>query len=251
MKILVVDIGGNNVKMMATGVDEPRRFPSGPELTPDQMVEGVLSATSDWDYEVVSIGFPGPVLCGQPIAEPANLGPGWMGFDFETALQRPVKVLNDAAMQALGSYHGGKMLFLGFGTGLGAAVIMNGHIEALELGRFYYKKRTLEYYLGNRGRKRLGRKKWQCHVEEVVQRAIAALKPDDVVLGGGSVKYLKRLPPGTRAGSNANAFLGGFQMWQGEAERPKPSIERLRKNARSGEEEGAVNPSSKAASSVN
>ena len=251
MKVLAVDIGGNNVKMLATGVHEPRRFPSGPELTPDQMVEGVLSATSDWEYEVVSIGFPGPVLCGQPMADPGNLGPGWMGFDFETALQRPVKVINDAAMQALGSYQGGKMLFLGFGTGLGAAVIMDGNIEALELGRFYYKKRTLEYYLGNRGRKRLGRKKWQCHVEEIVERAIAALKPDDVVLGGGNVKYLKRLPPGTRAGSNANAFLGGFQMWQREADRPNPSVAELLNKARSGDEEGTNNASWKTVTSVN
>jgi polyphosphate glucokinase len=162
-----------------------------------------------------------------------------MGFDFETALERPVKVINDAAMQALGSYQGGKMLFLGFGTGLGAAVIMNGSIEALELGRFYYKKRTLEYYLGNRGRKRLGRKKWQSHVEEIVERAIAALRPDDVVLGGGNVKYLKRLPAGTRAGSNANAFLGGFHLWQGEAERLKPGA-RLLKNAGSGDEDRAA-----------
>ena len=143
------------------------------------------------------------------------------------------------------------MLFLGFGTGLGAAVIMNGNIEALELGRFYYKKRTLEYYLGNRGLKRLGRKKWQCHVEEIVERVIAALKPDDVVLGGGNVKYLKRLPPGTRAGNNANAFLGGFQMWQGEADSPKPSVAGLLNNARNGDEEGANNPSWKAVASVN
>jgi polyphosphate glucokinase len=251
MNILVVDIGGNNVKMRASGVDEPRRFPSGRQLTPEQMVEGVLSTTSDWDYEVVSIGYPGPVLCGQPMAEPANLGPGWMGFDFETALGRPVKVINDAAMQALGSYQGGKMLFLGLGTGLGAAVVMNGNIEALELGRFYYRKRTLEYYLGDRGRKRLGRKKWQRHVEEVVERAIAALKPDDVVLGGGNVKYLKRLPPGTRAGSNANAFLGGFQMWKGEAESPKPSVVGRLNNARSGEDGETESSSWNAVTSVN
>ena len=216
MNILVIDIGGTNVKMLATGHEEPRRFPSGPELTPDQMVAGVLSATKDWDYEAVSIGFPGPVLCGQPMTEPVNLGPGWMGFDFAAAFHRPVKVLNDAAMQALGSYQGGKMLFLGLGTGFGATVIMDGVIEPLELGRFHYKKRTLEHYVGNAGRKRQGRKKWQRHVEEVVERLIAALKPDDVVLGGGNVKKLKPLPPGTRAGANANAFLGGFRLWEGE-----------------------------------
>jgi polyphosphate glucokinase len=220
MKILVIDIGGTNVKMLASGKETPRKFPSGPKITPEQMVDGVLSATKDWDYEAVSIGFPGPILCGQPMTEPVNLGPGWMGFDFEAAFRLPVRVVNDAGMQALGSYQGGKMLFLGLGTGLGAAVIMDGNLEALELGRFYYKKHTLEHYLGNRALKRQGRKKWRCHVEEVVERLVAALKPDDVVLGGGNVKKLIRLPPGTRAGDNANAFLGGFRLWQGEAGRP-------------------------------
>jgi polyphosphate glucokinase len=220
MKILVIDIGGTNVKMLASGKEMPRKFPSGPKMTPEQMVDGVLSATKDWDYEAVSIGFPGPILCGQPMTEPVNLGPGWMGFDFEAAFRLPVRVVNDAGMQALGSYQGGKMLFLGLGTGLGAAVIMDGNLEALELGRFYYKKHTLEHYLGNRALKRQGRKKWRCHVEEVVERLVAALKPDDVVLGGGNVKKLIRLPPGTRAGDNANAFLGGFRLWQGEAGRP-------------------------------
>src|SRR5262245_54774987 len=205
--------------MLASGHESPRKFPSGPELTPDQMVAGVLNATKDWDYEAVSIGFPGPVLCGQPMTEPVNLGPGWMGFDFAGAFHHPVKVINDAAMQALGSYQGGKMLFLGLGPGFGATGIMDGVIEPLELGRFHYKKHTLEHYVGNRGRKRQGRKKWQRHVEEVVERLIAALKPDDVVLGGGNVKKLKHLPPGTRAGANANAFRGGFRLWEEEADR--------------------------------
>jgi polyphosphate glucokinase len=221
VKILVVDIGGTSVKMLASGHDKPRRFPSGPALTPEDMVAGVRAATDDWEYEAVSIGFPGPVLCGQPMTEPVNLGPGWMGFDFGAAFGRPVKVVNDAAMQALGSYQGGKMLFLGFGTGLGAAVIMDGVIEPLELGRFHYKKRTLAHYVGDRGRKRLGRKKWQRHVEEVVERLTAALKPDDVVLGGGNVKGLEPLPPGTRAGSNANAFVGGFRLWEEEADKSR------------------------------
>src|SRR4029077_17502512 len=210
MKVLVIDIGGTNVKMLASGQDIPRKFPSGKEMTPLAMVNGVLDATKDWEYDAIAIGFPGPVLCGQPMTEPVNLGPGWMGFDFEAAFHRPVKVINDAAMQALGSYQGGKLLFLGFGTGLGATVILGGVIEPLELGRFHYKKRTLEYYVGNAGLKRQGRKKWQRHVEEVVAHLIAALKPDDVVLGGGNVKKLKPLPPGTRAGANANAFLGAF-----------------------------------------
>ena len=218
MNVLVIDIGGTNVKMLASGQEAPRKFPSGPEMTPQQMVAGVLAATKDWEYGAISIGFPGPVLCGQPMTEPANLGPGWMGFDFEAAFRLPVKVINDAAMQALGSYQEGKMLFLGLGTGLGAAVILNGTLEPLELGRFHYKKHTLEYYVGKQGLKRLGRKKWQRHVEYVVGRIIAALKPDDVVLGGGNVKKLTQLPPGTRAGDNANAFLGGFRLWQEEAD---------------------------------
>ncbi len=222
MKVLVVDIGGTNVKMLASGHEKPRRFPSGRRLTPDQAVAGVLSATSDWDYAAVSIGFPGPVLCGQPIVEPVNLGPGWVGFDFATAFGRPVKVINDAAMQALGSYQGGKMLFVGLGTGFGAAVIMDGVVEPLELGRFRYRKHTLEYYVGARGLKRHGRKRWRRDVEEVIERLIAALKPDDVVIGGGNVKKLKQLPPRTRAGDNVNAFLGGFRLWEGEAARPQP-----------------------------
>jgi polyphosphate glucokinase len=224
MKILVVDIGGTNVKMLASGTQEVRKFPSGPELTPSDMVEGVMSTTSDWDYEVISIGFPGPVLCGQPMAEPTNLGSGWVGFDFEAAIHRRVKLINDAAMQAVGSYKGGKMLFLGLGTGLGATVIMDGTVEALELGRFHYKKNTIEHYVGTRGLKRLGRKKWRRHVETVVEQIVAALKPDDVVLGGGNVKNLKRLPAGARAGDNANAFLGGFRMWQDEMKRPSPQV---------------------------
>jgi polyphosphate glucokinase len=214
MKILVIDIGGTNVKLLATGQEAPRKFPSGRELTPEQMVAGVLDNTSDWNYEVVSIGYPGPVICGQPMMEPVNIGRGWVGFDFAAAFARPVKVINDAAMQALGSYQGGKMLYLGLGTGVGAAFIFNGVLEPLEIGRFHYKKRTLENYIGARGLKRQGRKKWQRQVEEIVARFIEALKPDDLVLGGGNAKKLNPLPPGTRLGSNAFAFLGGFRLWE-------------------------------------
>jgi polyphosphate glucokinase len=224
MKILVIDIGGTNVKLLASGQDAPRKFPSGPEMTPLQMVAGVENTAKDWDYEVISIGYPGPVLCGQPMTEPVNLGPGWMGFDFESAFHRPVKVINDAAMQALGSYREGKMLFLGLGTGFGAALIMNGVLEPLELGRFHYKKSTYEYYVGNRGLKREGRKKWQRHVEDVVSRLVTALKPDDVVIGGGNAKKLTRLPHGARAGDNANAFAGGFRLWQGVADAGRPIV---------------------------
>ena len=216
MKILVADIGGTNVKLLVTGKEVPRKVPSGPQLTPDRMVKEVLAATKDWDYEAISIGYPGPVLCGEPITEPTNLGSGWMGFDFEAAFGVPVRVINDAAMQALGSYNGGKMLFLGLGTGVGAAVVVDGAVQALEIGRYRYKKRTLEHYLGNRGLKRQGLKKWRRQVDDVAHRLIAALKPDDVVIGGGNAKKLARLPEGARAGSNANAFLGGFRLWQGE-----------------------------------
>ena len=223
MNILVVDIGGTNVKFLATGHDAPRRFPSGRQLTPEGMVADVKAATADWNYEAVSVGFPGPILCGQPMTEPVNLGPGWMGFDFAAAFGRPVKVMNDAAMQALGSYQGGKMLFLGLGTGVGAAVIQDGVVEPLEVGRFHYKRRTLEHYIGNRGRARQGRKKWRRQVEEVVARFIAVLKPDDVVLGGGNAKKLDPLPPGTRLGNNAFAFAGGFRMWDPAGPVPHPA----------------------------
>jgi len=216
VNILVVDIGGTNVKMLATGHEERRKFPSGRELTPEKMVAGVRHATTDWKYDVVSIGYPGPVLCGQPMMEPRNLGRGWMGFDFEAAFGMPVKVINDAAMQALGSYEGGKMLFVGLGTGFGATIIWNGEIEPLELGRFHYGKSTLEHYVGDQALKRLGRKKWQKHVEEAMARLTAALKPTDVVIGGGNARNLKPLPEGTRLGDNAFAFLGGYRLWEKE-----------------------------------
>ncbi len=220
MKVLVIDIGGTNVKMLASGQETPRKFPSGKKLTPLDMVKRVLEETKDWDYEAISIGYPGPVLCGQPLTDPVNLGPGWLGFDFEVAFQKPVKVINDAAMQALGSYQGGKMLFVGLGTGLGATVIMNGVMEPLELGRFRYRKGTLESYVGTKGRERLGQQKWQRHVKKVLAGMMAALKPDDVVLGGGNAKKLDELPPGTRLGANTNAFVGGLRLWEDAPVRP-------------------------------
>jgi polyphosphate glucokinase len=169
---------------------------------------------SDWSYDVVSIGYPGPVLHGCPIAEPHNLGPGWMGFDFKKAFRCPVKIVNDAAMQALGSYKHGKMLFLGLGTGLGSALILNGVVEPMELGHLPYKKGVFEDYVGLRGLEKHGKRKWRRYVSDVVARLIAAIEPDDVVLGGGNIKQLKELPPGCRAGENANAFLGGFRLWE-------------------------------------
>jgi polyphosphate glucokinase len=217
MNVLVIDIGGTNVKMLATGEKTQRKFPSGPGLTPDEFVAKLKTTADGLKYDVASVGFPGPVLHGRPMIEPFNLGAGWLGLDFATALQVPVKVINDAAMQAIGSYDGGRMLFLGLGTGLGAAVIWDGALEPLEIGRYHYRKRTLEDYLGARGLKRLGRKKWQRHVEIIVERMVKSLEPDYVVLGGGNVKKLTELPPLCRAGENANAFVGGFRMWEDES----------------------------------
>ena len=212
-KVLVVDVGGTSVKIIATGQKEHRAFPSGPTLTAKRMVAEVKKAAADWKYEVVSIGYPGPVLHGRPLAEPHNLGGGWVKFDFAAAFRRPVKVVNDAAMQALGSYRGGKMLFLGLGTGLGSAMIVDGIVEPMELGHLPYKKATYEDYVGLRGLTRHGKRKWRRHVADVVARLIAALEPGDTVIGGGNVKKLAKLPPNSRAGENANAFRGGFRLW--------------------------------------
>jgi polyphosphate glucokinase len=215
-----VDIGGTSVKVLASGHQTHRSFPSGPKMTPKEMVSGVKKLAADWAYDAVSIGYPGPVLRGRPVAEPHNLGRGWVGFDFAGAFGRPVKVVNDAAMQALGSYRGGKMLFLGLGTGLGSTMIVDGNVEPMELGHLPYKKGTFEDYVGHAGLERHGKKKWRRHVADVVKRLIAALEPDETVIGGGNVGKLAALPQHARAGDNANAFLGGFRLWP----EPKPHI---------------------------
>ena len=217
MNVLVVDVGGTHVKVLASGQTGVRKFDSGPELNPGEMVRGVKKITTGWRYDVVSIGYPGPVLQNRPVAEPHNLGSGWVGFHFETAFKHPVKLINDAAMQALGSYKGGKMLFLGLGTGLGSTMIVDGMIQPMELGHLPYKKSTYEDYIGVRGLERLGKHKWRRNVEDVVTRLIAALQPQDVVLGGGNLKHLAKLPAGCRAGDNANAFVGGFRLWENGA----------------------------------
>src|SRR5215470_11657469 len=214
MRVLAVDVGGTHVKILASRHKESRRFESGPTLTAKQMVFEVQKLAGDWLYDVVSIGYPGPVLRGRPVAEPHNLGPGWVGFDFQSAFGRPVKLVNDATMQAMGSYNSGKLLFLGLGTGLGSAFIVDGMVEPMELGHLPYKRGTFEDYVGVRGYDRLGKKKWRQLVADVIARLIAALEPEYVVLGGGNVKKLKELPPGCRAGNNANAFVGGFRLWQ-------------------------------------
>ena len=226
MKLLVIDIGGNSVKLLITGENDPRKFPSGPTLTPRQLISGVKKLTEDWRYDVVSIGYPGRVTSNRPTAEPQNLGHGWINFDFERAFGVPVKIMNDAAMQALGSYQGGVMLFLGLGTGLGTALVVNGTVVPMELGHLTYKRGTYEDLLGLRGLQRLGIKKWREYVFEIVARWVDALELDDVVIGGGNVNKLDQLPPHCRAGDNALAFRGGFLMWEGgkpmTANRSKP-----------------------------
>jgi polyphosphate glucokinase len=216
VRILVVDVGGSHVKVLATGQRTALKIPSGRTLTPAAMVRQVRAATKSWHYEAVSVGYPGAVLHGKPVAEPTNLGRGWIGFNFGKAFGCPVKVINDAAMQAWGSYRGGRMLFLGLGTGLGSAMIIDGVLEPMELAHLPYKNgRTYEAYVGKAGLKRLGKKKWRRAVVDVLTRLKTALEVHDVVVGGGHAKLLKRLPPGIRIGGNANAFAGGFRLWRG------------------------------------
>lgn len=215
MNVLVIDIGGSHVKILATGQKTPLRFDSGPTMTARRMVDGVKKLARGWKYDAVSIGYPGLVLHDRVVSKPFNLGRGWVGFDFKAAFGCPVKMVNDAVMQALGSYKGnGKMLFLGLGTGLGSAFIAEGILEPMELGHLPYKKATYEDYVGLRGFEKYGKQKWRAYVDDVVERLIAALEPDDVVLGGGNVKNLKKLPKGCRAGDNLNAFAGGFRLWE-------------------------------------
>jgi polyphosphate glucokinase len=213
-KVLVIDVGGTHVKMLATGQKDSRKYPSGPTMTPRKMVRLVKKLVRDWKFDCVSLGYPGPIINGHPLREPHNLGGGWVGFNFRSAFGCPVTIINDAAMQALGSYKGGRMLFLGLGTGLGSAMIVNGMLEPMELAHLIYKNgKTYEDYLGLRGLERYGKKKWRHYVAKITKSLKTALEADYVVLGGGNSKKLKQLPPGTRLGNNKNAFLGGFRMW--------------------------------------
>jgi polyphosphate glucokinase len=211
--VLAVDVGGSHVKILASNEDQRRRFESGPSLAPGEMVERVVELGTGWAWEVVSVGIPAPVRGGKLIAEPVNLGEGWVGFDYEAAFGKPTKVVNDAAMQALGSYEGGRMLFLGLGTGLGSALIVEGYVEPLELGHLPFRKKTFEDYVSAHALEERGKKKWKRAVFEVVERLSAAMEADYVVIGGGGADELGELPPNTRLGDNELAFLGGFRLW--------------------------------------
>ena len=211
--VLAVDVGGSHVKALTSKETERRRFKSGPTLTAEQMVAGVLNVVDGWSWDVASVGIPTPVRGGKVVAEPVNLGEGWVGFDYEAALGKPTKVINDATMQAVGSYEGGRMLFLGLGTGLGSTLIADGVIEPLELGHLPFRKKTFEDYVSERGLRRSGKKKWTEAVFETVAQLTAAMEPDYVVLGGGGADALDELPPGCRLGDNQNAFAGGFRLW--------------------------------------
>lgn len=220
VRTLVVDVGGTHVKLLATGKRTPIRIDSGPHLTPSVTVREALAATDDWHFQRVSLGFPGPVRKNRPQREPWNLGKGWIGFNFERAFGCPVRVINDAAMQALGSYEGGKMLFLGLGTGLGSAMICDGTILPLELAHLPYRHgESYEDYVGAAGKERLGKRRWRKHVLEIIDLFVAALVVDYVVLGGGNAEHMTEVPRNVRIGDNSNAFRGGFRLWDDERSR--------------------------------
>ena len=213
-RILVIDIGGSNVKLMISRAKK-RKFKSGPHLTPGEMVAQIKPLVRDWKFDAISIGFPSPVRAGRIAIEPKHLGKGWVGFDLKKAFAKPVRIINDASMQALGSYHGGRMLFLGLGTGLGSALVWSNYVLPLELGDLPYRNgHIIEDYLGKPGLARRGKNKWQCDVEHALIQLKKALIADYVVLGGGNAKKLDRLPRGIQRGHNRNAFLGGTRLWQ-------------------------------------
>ena len=215
MRVLVIDVGGTHIKFRVDGRGRIFKFPSGPRLGPERMARKVLKRAEGLRYDAVSIGYPGLVFHGRIAAEPHNLGKGWMDFDFAAAFGKPVRIVNDAAMQAIGSYRGGRMLFLGLGTGLGATLIIDGAVEPTEIGHMPFRRgRTFEDYLGERGRRRLGTRKWRRAVAEVVAHLETAFGADYVVLGGGNAARLRKLPPGARRGDNRNAFVGGVRIWR-------------------------------------
>ena len=215
--VLAIDVGGSHVKALVSGETVPRRADSGPAFTPEQMVEAVKDLAEGWTWEVVSIGVPTPVHGGRIVRDPVNLGTGWVGFDFGAAFGKPTRIVNDAAMQALGSYDGGTMLFLGLGTGLGSALVTDGFVQPMELGHLPYRKKTFESYVGEAGLELRGKKRWRQDVVDVIERLSAALEPDYVILGGGNADKVRELPPNVRLGVNANAFVGGFRLWDPDA----------------------------------
>jgi polyphosphate glucokinase len=217
MPVLAVDVGGSHVKVLAEGETEPRKVDSGPRMTGKQMVAAAMELAEGWSWDRVAVGIPSPVHGGRVVADPINLGQGWAAFDYESAFEVPTKVVNDAAMQALGSYDGGKMLFLGLGTGLGSALVSEGLVQPMELGHLPYRKKTFEDYVSTAALERKGKKRWRQEVADVVAALIAALEPEYVVLGGGNAEELKELPPDCRLGDNANAFTGGFRVWAPDA----------------------------------
>ena len=213
-RALVIDVGGTNIKMCMKGHAKATKVPSGPELGPEAMVAAVKLATADWEFDVIAMGFPSPVVHGRILREPVNLGDGWVGFDFEQAFGKPIRIANDATMQALGSYTDGRMLFIGLGTGMGSALVDYGYPISLEMGHLPYKERTFEEYVGEKGLKRDGRERWERRVHRIVEELCDAFVCDYVVIGGGNSKVLTSLPPRARLGDNANAFKGGFRMWE-------------------------------------
>ncbi|MCF7729012.1 MAG: ROK family protein [Chthoniobacterales bacterium] len=236
LSILVIDVGGSKVKIRATGSKEERKLLSGPTMTPQMMVEGVKQLAAGWHYDVVSIGCPMPVSKdGKPLKEPVNLGAGWVRFDYEKAFKCPVRLINDAAMQALGDYNGGRMLFLGLGTGLGSTMVDDGVIIPMELAHLPYKRKTFEDYVGLHGFKKYGKEKWQKEVIHVVEILKAALQPEKVVLGGGNAQQLTVIPTECTIASNSNAFIGGFRLWEhfpGKLRAiPKPPSQKKQKNS--------------------
>lgn len=214
MNVLVIDIGGSNIKILATGQPDRIKIPSGSDFKPENLVPLVKDAAKDWSYDVISIGFPGVVKQGKIVADPVNMGNGWMGFDFEKAFGCPVRIINDAAMQALGSYEGGKLLFMGFGTGLGTAMVFEDLILPLEGGHLPFKQGSFESHVGNAALKKLGKKKWKEHVYLTIEHFRHCFQPDEIVLGGGNSKLLEEIPVNCRLGSNKNAFAGGFRLWE-------------------------------------
>jgi len=223
-KILVIDVGGSNVKLMISQEEKRRKFKSGPKLTPNEAVEQIRNETSDWDFEAVSVGFPAPVRDGKIVHDPKHLGKNWAGFDFAKALGKPVRIINDAALQALGSYRGeGRMLFLGLGTGLGSALVWKDHVLSLELGDLpYVDDGIIEDQLGDEGLQELGKKTWEREAVRAIKLLKQAFIADYVVLGGGNARSIEKLPDGVELGHNRNAYLGGVRLWETDPETKRP-----------------------------